>query len=204
MDLVTERPAQPPRTAPVSSLVSTVAAVTSAGAAVIHLGTVVDHLHHPVMAVGFLAMAVVQLLVALKLRARGGRRWIKAAIVANAAIVAVWVASRTIGLAFVPGIDGAEGVGLPDLIATGLEIVTIALAAALLRRPRAPAAAVEATAAWRLTAAVAAVVVWLAAAAVLSPDAHEHDHDPAPVEFRRARGADVGGGHHDHGQIQPR
>jgi hypothetical protein len=79
----------------------------------------------------FLAVGWVQVVLAagLAFRLRPERVWWAVTAVANAAVIGVWVVSRTAG---VPGSE-AESVGLPDVMATVCEAVAVMAAVALLR-----------------------------------------------------------------------
>jgi hypothetical protein len=107
-----------------------VAVTALAAASVIHFAFAPAHLDEETSHGGFfLVVGWLQLAVAagLALRIRPPRAWQAAAVVLSAGVVAVWLVSRTVG---VPGSE-QEDVGFADLLATGLELVTLAAAAAL-------------------------------------------------------------------------
>ncbi|HEY8524908.1 MAG TPA: hypothetical protein VIL48_08105 [Acidimicrobiales bacterium] len=107
------------------------AAAASLGAALIHFAYAPVHLDEALNhGAFFLAAGWLQLVLAaaLALRRRPEHRWLAATALVNAAVVGVWVVSRTVG---VPG-SAAEDVAFPDAVATGLEVVAVAAAGALL------------------------------------------------------------------------
>ena len=67
-------------------------------------------------------------------------RVLVAAIVATAAVIAVWLVSRTVGLPIGPWAGEAEAIGVSDAIVTITELVIVALLAGLIR-PAGPVAA---------------------------------------------------------------
>jgi hypothetical protein len=72
-------------------------------------------------------------------RAPAARRLLAAGAVGNAAVVVVWLVSRTVGLPFGPERLQAEAIGFKDVLATYAEVMIVALVAVLLgsdrRRP---------------------------------------------------------------------
>src|SRR5437667_12361880 len=75
----------------------------SAGAGAIHLAVAGDHLDHPLLVAFFDCVGILQLAWAWAVLRRSGRRLLAGGLVAQAAVVAIWVASRTTGLPGVPG-----------------------------------------------------------------------------------------------------
>ncbi|HEX6568955.1 MAG TPA: hypothetical protein VF015_07315, partial [Acidimicrobiales bacterium] len=128
-------PAEPspdtPHGATVGDAVRWLVAAACVGAAVIHFAYAPPHLDEAAShGAFFLAVAWAQLGAAVALARWRDARWPWwAAAGLNAAVIGVWVVSRTIG---VPGSD-AESVGFADVLATGLEAVAVAGALVALR-----------------------------------------------------------------------
>jgi len=112
-----------------SGPLATIVAAALAGAGLIHLAFAPEHLQtsgsHGAF---FVAVAWMQLVLAgLILARRGGRATLAATIIGQAAVIGVWIVSRT------AGIDGlVEPYGLPDGLAAAFAIVAIAGSALLL------------------------------------------------------------------------
>src|SRR5262249_62247097 len=66
---------------------------------------------------------------------RPSRLWLWLGMAGNAAVLAVYVASRTVGLPFGPDLHHPEQVGALDVVACVLEFALITGCAALLWRP---------------------------------------------------------------------
>src|SRR5207244_9447643 len=96
-------------------------ALLSAGAGVIHLAVAGDHLDHPLLVAFFDVAGVLQLAWAWAMVRRPDRRVFAAGLAGQAAIVGIWVVSRTTGLPGIAGADAVEPVGAADLISTLLE-----------------------------------------------------------------------------------
>jgi len=102
-------------------------AVMSVGAAAIHFAVMGSHLDEYVWFGVFFAVAAwYQALWAIAVVASPSRRRLIRGLTANAVIIGVWVASRTIGLPFGPEPGEVEPVGTADLVATALEVLIIA------------------------------------------------------------------------------
>lgn len=185
------------RAAPLTETLRTVAAAACIGAAAIHFAYAPQHFDHETAhGVFFLSAAWAQVGVAVALirwRAHARAWWAAGGV--NAAIVAVWAVSRTVG---VPGYD-AEGAGLPDVAATGLELLAVACAVAVLVAPAARRAAPRVPTFAGGLAAVA--LVGLVSVSITPSIAGEHDgddHDHAAGELAAADGHDHGAGDDDH------
>jgi len=112
-----------------SGPLATIVAAALAGAGLIHLAFAPEHLQTSgTHGAFFVAAAWMQLVLAgLILARRGGRATLVATIVGQAAVIGVWIVSRT------AGIDGVvEPYGLPDGLAAAFAIVAIAGSALLL------------------------------------------------------------------------
>jgi hypothetical protein len=159
--------------------------VAALGAAVIHAAFAPGHfdedwahgLFFAVSAWAQLALAVALITI--------HRRWVYVIGLLNAVVIAVWVVSRTSGLPFGPSKNIAEDVGVPDLVATGLEAVIVLGCGALLMRARGRRALrVQRGPRWLVSAsAFGTLIVAVASTVALTPKyASEHHHgtvDPA-------------------------
>jgi hypothetical protein len=111
-------------------------AALSAGAAAIHFAATFAHFSQYVpYGVFFLVVSWAQLIWPSVLLWRPTRWWLGLGIAGNAAIVAIYVASRTAGLPFGPDVSHSEAVGALDIVSVILEAALIAGSAALLWRP---------------------------------------------------------------------
>ncbi len=121
-----------------SPLALVTAGVLTAGAAAVHLAVVPEHLNeYPPFGVFFLVVGAGQAVVATGLMMRPRRRLFMAAVWGTAALVLLWLISRTIGLPFGPEPGTPEPVGVPDLVCVALEGLSLPVWAALaLRQPR--------------------------------------------------------------------
>ena len=104
-----------------TSRVAIAAAFLSAGAAAIHYAVIADHLEEWwAFGVFFAAMGVAQLLWAALVVASPSRLLVLLGVFGNAAIVALWILTRTAGTLIGP--DGhTESVGVADSVATAFE-----------------------------------------------------------------------------------
>jgi len=118
------RPYAGGRTDPVR-LVARVVAVLSIGAGVIHVSAAGDHTNLPVMLVGFLVVAAVQIAFGgLLLWRRPSTLLLAGGIALMLGSVGVWLLSRTAGLPFLE--DGhVEPVGLKDGVTVLFEVASI-------------------------------------------------------------------------------
>jgi hypothetical protein len=103
----------------------------------------------------FTVVGVAQLAWAAVALARAPRWWLALGAAGNLVVVATWVVSRTVGLPFGPAAGIRLPAHFPDSLATALEVVVVAGAAALLARGQGPARSVVRSPG---TAAAAAVV----------------------------------------------
>jgi len=105
-------------------------ATASLGAGVIHAAVVPEHLEETWLFGGFfIACAVFQFVWAVVVVGSPSPGVYRLGMVANGAMVAVWAVSRTTGLPVGPDPWMPEALGALDLLATGLEIVLIAVGA---------------------------------------------------------------------------
>lgn len=175
-------------------VLATVAGVLAAAGGLIHLGVVDEHTDFRVVAAGFAAMGVSQLVVARWLFRRPSRTVLLLAAGLHAAIAATWALSRTVGLEFVPGEAGAAEVGVADVVANTFSLGVIGIVVILLALHRATGADVllPRNVAMRMAGVAAAGALVLSAIAVSAPhvhashapvvdapvSAHGHDHGP--------------------------
>jgi hypothetical protein len=111
-------------------------AVLSACAAVIHFAVTFEHFNEYLWyGVFFLVIAWAQLIWAAVAVWRLPRWWLWLGIAGNAAVLAVYLASRTTGLPFGPDKGHTEPFGGLDVVSALLELALIAGCAALLWRP---------------------------------------------------------------------
>src|SRR5215469_7817637 len=111
-------------------------AALSVGAAAIHFAVVFEHFaEYTLYGVFFLVVAWAQLIWTVVLLWRPSRRWLGLGIAGNAIVIAVYVASRTVGLPVGPDVHRAESVGALDVVSCVLEFGLVIGCAALLRRP---------------------------------------------------------------------
>ena len=111
-------------------------AALSVGAAAIHFAVVFEHFaEYALYGVFFLVISWAQVIWPAVLLWRPSRLWLWLGIAGNAIVIAVYVASRTVGLPFGPDLHNAESVGALDVMSCVLEFGLIVGCAALLWRP---------------------------------------------------------------------
>jgi len=99
-----------------------------------HLSVVAEHAQEArLFGAFFLASGIAQLGWAVLASGGISRRAVLAACIGNAAIVALWVVSRTSGLPIGPGSGTPESVGFADVVATGYEALIVVGSIWLLR-----------------------------------------------------------------------
>src|SRR6516165_6452714 len=108
----------------------------SAAAGAIHFAVVFEHFKdYTLYGVFFLVLAWAQLIWPAVLLWRPSRLWLWLGMAGNAAVLAVYVASRTAGLPFGPDLHHPESVGALDVVSCVLEFALITACAALVWRP---------------------------------------------------------------------
>jgi hypothetical protein len=113
-----------------------VAAVTCV-AGLIHIGAAVDHLgEFPLYALVFVALAVVQLTWGAAILRRPSRRVLLFGCAFNAGVIALWAASRTVGVPVAPRPWVPEPVGVADLLATVDELLSVIAVGSVLMATR--------------------------------------------------------------------
>ena len=133
-------------------------AALSVGAAAIHFAVVFEHFaEYTLYGVFFLVISWAQMIWPAVLLWRPSRPWLWLGIAGNALVIAVYVASRTVGLPFGPDLHHAESVGALDVVSCVLEFGLIVGCAALLWRPSLADRPVARRGAVASTAAIVAV-----------------------------------------------
>ena len=146
-------------------------AILSLGAAAIHFGVIGAHFAEWwAFGLAMAAIAWFQALWALAYLLRPAVRLAFLGAVANLGIAGLWAWSRVFGLPFGPGASSPQPLGVPDVIATGLELVLVvalivSAAGPIRRGTEARRVARPTLAAW---SAVIAVVVGLATSAAIA------------------------------------
>ena len=108
----------------------------SAAAAGIHFAVVFEHFKDYLLyGVFFLVLAWAQLIWPAVLLWRPSRLWLWLGLAGNAAVLTVYVLSRTVGLPFGPDLHHPEPVGALDVVSCVLQFALAAGCAALLWRP---------------------------------------------------------------------
>ena len=147
-------------------------AAFSVGAAAIHFAVVFEHFTEDTLyGVFFLVLSWAQLIWPVVLFWRPSRLWLWLGAGGNAIVVAVYVASRTVGLPFGPDLHSPEPAGALDVVSCVLEAGLIAGCAVLLWRPSLADRPVPRRGAFASVAALAAVPVAVIAVttAVMTP-----------------------------------
>ena len=152
-------------------------ALFSVGAAAIHFAASHHHFEEWwASGTFFVAAGGAQTLWALLVVARPGRRLLWLGVGVNAAIVLLWLGSRTTGLPFGPDAGGPEEIGFADAAATLFE-VAIVVAGLLAIRGAGRRARRAGTGVALVVALVAAAVLVLTTASLASvQDTHAHGH----------------------------
>jgi hypothetical protein len=185
VDTTLEGGGAPPPDAPAVPAGPAVVALASllAAAGVIHLVMVPAHAGEwLVEGIAFALAGWLQLGLAVLLVTRPSRALLQVAVVANIVFVAAWALTRLAGWPVGPEAGVAHDATFIDLVCVALELGCVALAGALLARPRIGGTARG------LVPLVPVAALLLATAAIASPSARGHDH-----------GGEASGGGHEHG-----
>jgi hypothetical protein len=160
------------------------AGFASLGAGLIHLAVVREHLdEYRVYGVFFAVLGALQVLWALAALARDSAPWWRTVAFGNLAVVALWAASRTVGLPVGPEHWEPEATGRADVLCSLLEV---AVAGALLVSARLPDAVARTrrSSGWFVAVlfagalAVSAITTPALAATPAGGQAHQHlGHD---------------------------
>ncbi|MFL6059734.1 MAG: hypothetical protein ACJ72E_00785 [Marmoricola sp.] len=128
--------AEPPRD-PRSSLLVPVAILSSAAAAAVHAAVGPEHFRERFLfGLFFACAALCQVTWSLLAAARPSRWLLEAAAVGNVAAIALWAATRTVGLGSL--LPSPEQIGAWDVTCVAWELVTVLCCVALLRAPGRP------------------------------------------------------------------
>ena len=121
---------------PAAGTLLTVSALCTAGAAATHFAVTDQHFHEWWgFGLFFLASAWVQLLWAAAAVRVPSPRLVALGLVGNAAVVVIWLVTRTVGLPFGPEPGETEALGWPDAITTSFESIAALCCLVLLIRP---------------------------------------------------------------------
>lgn len=121
------------------AIVYTALAVMSLAAAGIHFAVIGEHFEEYVLfGVFFALVAWFQALWALGVVVAPTRWTLAVGFIGNAAIACVWFVSRTAGVPIGPEPGIAEPAGLLDVLSTVLELLIVAVCAAVLLRGQSP------------------------------------------------------------------
>lgn len=137
-------------------------ALVSAGAGGIHFAVIRGHFEeYWLYGLFFIVTALIQLVWGTAVIVRPSNLLIEVGILVNAAIIASWILTRTVGLLIGPSADDVEPIGLADASATAFEAIVVcggifALLGAGERTVRLPPRQAEALT-WALSVAVAGV-----------------------------------------------
>ena len=156
------------------------AACASLGAGLIHLAVVSEHVSEWwLYGVFFIVLGVVQMAWAVQAMAGGPLPVPRLFAAMNAAVIGLWLLTRTTGLPVGPTPWEAEAVGTADLLCSALEAAAAVLVMVMVRRPevREPAALTKVQ---RRMAAAGALVIAAATVAALAtnPPAFRPGHHP--------------------------
>jgi hypothetical protein len=107
-------------------LMSVPVALLSAGAAAIHFAAAASHFREWwALGAFFVASGVAQLVWALLAVTSPSRAVLRVGALGSAAIVALWIVTRTAGTLIGPEAHTPEPVGVPDAVASGLELAIV-------------------------------------------------------------------------------
>jgi hypothetical protein len=169
-----DRAAAPPPAFTLGTAARWTVAALAAGAGVIHLAMVPSHWSGSAWeGFAFAVCGWLQLALAVLVLVRPTRVLLGAGVVLNAAAIAAWAVSRTVGLPL-SAHSGAEEAGFVDITTVVLEGLLVVVLLAFLFAPRARAARGKAT--FVVTAIVVVGVLSMTTAALASPGAVNHSH----------------------------
>ena len=174
-------------------------AVLVGAAGVVHLDAAGKHFEHPVLAAAFIVMGGAQLALTGGVLQRPSRVLFVLIALVSWTIVCLWCATRVTAVPSIGGLETVEPVGVPDTIATGLEVLAVVAVGALLVLSSANLSEIVPSRA--LTATATAVLV-LMAVAVAAPHDHDHLHSHGVLAASAGELADFDAheaGGHSHG-----
>jgi|GEM_PF-6462124 len=116
-----------------------ICAVSAAGAAAVHFAVMPGHFSESALyGWFFLVIAVLQLTWAAAVLVHPTRRLLLVGATANAAVVILWLVTRLVAVPLGPLAGETETFGALDLVASGLEFVTVVTTTWSLTRPALP------------------------------------------------------------------
>jgi hypothetical protein len=159
---------------PVRSQPILVVIALSVAAGAIHAVAMVDHFdHHWLYGAFFLVVTYAQILWAIWIyRHPDDRRALVAGVAGNLAIVAVWVASRTVGMPVGPDVWKPENIGAMDIMATLDQLVLAGVIVAVV----APVTRLGSRLRWLAGAQSVRIGIMLCSASVFSMLLGSHSH----------------------------
>ena len=164
----------------------------SVAAGAVHLAVIYAHFReYWLFGVFFVVVALFQLGWGFLLLFRQRPTWLWLGGAVNAAVLGIWILSRTMGLPVGPGTGVPESISLADLVASGYEILIVAGVAGLLRPQWVPHARLTPQAATVTVIAILVTLLPVTALAVQSGFEHEHRHEAGHTD------------EHDHESSQP-
>lgn len=172
-------------------------ALAVAAGGLIHLEAAIDHRDLTVIAIGFTAMGISQLLFAGALVIRPSLPVVVAAGALHAAILLTWILSRTVGVPFIPGAESAALVGVADVVANTFSVAAIAatiIGITLYRSSETVTLPPRTSRAMRAVMLAGAIILTVAA---LSETHHHARHDEAPSAQGHEHVADLSTPSHD-------
>jgi hypothetical protein len=170
-----------------------VLALASLGAGVIHCSASPDHASLPLHAAFFVAVGTAQILWAPLILRRFSRRWLYLGAAGNLALAAIWLASRTTGIGFVPGAERVEPVGFKDTVTVLLEVVVVAGVGWWTLLPGRE----RRLASGRLAIATMGAAVGLIMVAGVTAPSHEHDESTGEFAANHPHGGALRDDHGD-------
>jgi hypothetical protein len=182
----------PPTLAPPQSFRRTLAfvvAVFAVAGGVIHIQAAYDHRDLTVVATGFVVMAIAQVVAAVVVTIWPVPGAVVAAGALHAAILLIWILSRTVGLPLIPGAETVASFGVADVVANTFSIAVVAVAIVAVTSHRsAETVSVPPRTFVAIRAVTLAGAVLLTVVALSVP--HEHGHDDAEGSASVANHAD--------------
>ncbi len=142
------------------------------GAAAIHFAVAPDHLaEYTIYGVFFIGLGLAQVALAAAVVLVPSQRLFTLAPAGTAAVIGLWLLSRTVGVPIAPIPWHPEAVGFPDVVATLLEGISVIQFLRLFRRPRRPRGRGRIRAALKMIPMVlfAPLATYLGVGAALSP-----------------------------------
>lgn len=182
-------------------IVANAAAVFATAGGLIHLTVTRQHFDFPIVVAGFVLMGVAQWVFAFTILKRPTTVVANTGGVLHAAIVAVWILSRTAGLAFVPGAEHVASVGVADIVATTFSVAVIGTVVVWRALSGSTANVnVPNPGVRTVVAALAIGALFLTVPAIAAPHHHEGSHvltDTAEVDTHEAETPGTNAHHHE-------